>query len=90
MAKLLKEPNIYKSIGVKGESKKTFLDNQVVFKCLKFTTTSYNNNVKLFRVYLALEILFNSCLILQFSKWLIDSSIRSYFSRNICGFKKVR
>ncbi|CAD8048088.1 unnamed protein product [Paramecium primaurelia] len=52
--KALEKPLQYKNLGIKGESKKQIIDQQVNFRCLKFTTTSYNNDHKKFHLMIIL------------------------------------
>ncbi|CAD8144599.1 unnamed protein product [Paramecium pentaurelia] len=54
VAKALEKPQQYKNLGIKGESKKQIIDFQANFRCLKFTTTSYNNYHKKFHLIIVL------------------------------------
>ncbi|CAD8056640.1 unnamed protein product [Paramecium sonneborni] len=54
VVKALEMPYQYKNLGIKGESKKEIIGQQTNFRCLKFTTTSYNNDHKKFHLILVL------------------------------------
>ncbi|CAD8144704.1 unnamed protein product [Paramecium octaurelia] len=54
VVKALENSSSYKNLGIKGESKKEIIDQQANFRCLKFTTTSYNNNHKKFHLMIVL------------------------------------
>ncbi|CAD8137371.1 unnamed protein product [Paramecium octaurelia] len=54
VVKALEKQSHYKNLGIKGESKKQIIDQQANFRCLKFTTTSYNNEHKKFHLMIVL------------------------------------
>ncbi|CAK58402.1 unnamed protein product (macronuclear) [Paramecium tetraurelia] len=54
VVKALENSLSYRNLGIKGESKKEIIDLGANFRCLKFTTTSYNNNHKKFHLMIVL------------------------------------